>query len=174
MDFLKTFSMAILAMMIAIGVGMFTDLAVTGVFVFLVAVSSLGTLVRYFFTQFIVDNHTIETRFHFLSNRHTSFTIDKISSITMHESLIDRLFGTCSMVFRSIGSATGSALVFVNIKKTPTLERDLLEKVGIYRDQSPSEVLPVHFSIPEYLKANIKVFIPIAIVFVGLCVGMIV
>ncbi|MFZ2255296.1 MAG: PH domain-containing protein [Patescibacteria group bacterium] len=110
-------------------------------------------MVQYFFTDYIVDTSTIEKKFHFLSKKHSSFTVDKVSGVVIRESILDRMLGSCSIIFWSIGSGTN--ITFANIRKTPTLENDILEKVGIYKNSSEKKVLDVRFNLMEYIKHSL-------------------
>lgn len=110
-------------------------------------------MIQYFFTDYVIDASTIEKKFHFLSKKHSSFTVDKVSGVVIRESLLDRMVGSCSVVFWSIGSGTN--ITFANIRHTPTLEQDILEKVGIYKDVSNKKILESRFNLIEYMKHSI-------------------
>ena len=81
------------------------------------------------FYTFIVDKNTIESKYSFLTNKHTTFTIDKITSISFEENLVDKLFKTCTIKFSSIWAS--QQILFSNIKKEENLETEILEKIWL-------------------------------------------
>ncbi|MGB2110927.1 MAG: PH domain-containing protein [Patescibacteria group bacterium] len=78
-------------------------------------------------TKFQVTGSSVEYKYDFLTHKQNSFSVEKITKVTIIETLIDKLFKTCTIKFYSIGS--GSAIVFKNIKKTDDLYEKLLAKV---------------------------------------------
>lgn len=111
----------------------------------------IGQFIRAKFTTYRVQESDIEKRFHFLSNKQTNYSIEKITGIVITENLIDKVFKTCSVRFLSLGSS--GDMSFSYIKKTASLEKDLQEKIGVY-DEGKRELLPVQFSFGNYIKAN--------------------
>jgi len=65
-------------------------------------------------SNFSVWETSFDYKFQFLSAKHNSFSIDKITQIIFYESILDTLIGTCSIEIRSIGST--SAMKFHDIK----------------------------------------------------------
>jgi len=119
------------------------------------------------YTSFIVDTSSIEKQFNCLANHHTSFSVEKITSVIIKENLLDKALWTCSIKFYSIGSQT--PITFANIKKTASLESDILSKVGI-NNGTPDKLvqdLKANFNLLDYLKSNIGAAIVIAIVILG-------
>jgi uncharacterized membrane protein YdbT with pleckstrin-like domain len=78
-------------------------------------------------TNFEVTGSSVEYKYDFLSHKQNSFSVEKITKVTIIESLLDKVFKTCTIKFYSIGS--GSAIVFKNIKKSDDLYEKLLAKV---------------------------------------------
>ncbi|MBS9775367.1 PH domain-containing protein [Candidatus Gracilibacteria bacterium] len=156
MNFLKTFSVSLFYFFIGFIIILFTGFEGGYVFILFAFSFGGGLIIKYLFTTFIVDNSTIESKFSFFSNRHYSFSVDKITQVTVKESILDMIFKTCSIKFSSIGSS--SSIVFLNIKKTPELEKNILSKVGI-NTQNDSKNIPVNFSLINFLKANIGIII---------------
>lgn len=147
---LKVFLWTIILAIIAVFAGIFLWGEIAGSLIVFIIIFSISSIIQFFFTDYVVDTSTIEKKFHFLSKRHSSFTVDKISGVVIRESLLDRMLGSCSIVFWSI--ASGSNITFSNIKKTPTLENDILQKVGIYIDISEKKNLDVKLNLIEYIK----------------------
>lgn len=112
----------------------------------------ISQIPRVLFTTFSITQSSIDKRFQFLSNKYTSYSIEKITWVVIRESLIDKMFWTCTVSFLSIGSS--GDMNYHNIKKTPELEKNILQKVGIYTDGDKTKI-ETHFSFMEYLKANI-------------------
>lgn len=108
------------------------------------------------FTEFIIDKNTIESRYSFLTNVHKSFTIDKITSVTFSESIVDKIFKTCSITFSSIWS--GSRLVFKNISKNNEIYQDILRKTWYEKTKNFSK-LSIDFSLKNWFLNNIYSFL---------------
>ncbi len=150
---LKVFLWSIIFIIIAILLGTVAWGEFAMILITITLFSSIGTIIQYFFTDYIIDTSTIEKKFHFLSKKHSSFTVDKVSGVVIRESLLDRMIGSCSVVFWSIGSGTN--ITFANIRHTPTLEQDILEKIGIYKNTSEKKILEARFNLIEYMKHSI-------------------
>ena len=88
---------------------------------------NLIALVAALYTHYKVDVSTIESRFSFLSNRHLTFTVDKITRIDILRNPLDWICGTATVVFASIGSS--QRIMFKNISYDENLEKNLLEKI---------------------------------------------
>ncbi len=118
-------------------------------------------------TKFQVTGSSVEYKYDFLTHKQNSFSVEKITKVTIIETLIDKLFKTCTIKFYSIGS--GSAIVFKNIKKTDDLYEKLLAKVWIYTSDEHKS-LPTKFNIIEYIKAHIfsSIFVVLLVIFFGI------
>ena len=118
-------------------------------------------------TKFQVTGSSVEYKYDFLTHKQNSFSVEKITKVTIIETLIDKLFKTCTIKFYSIGS--GSAIVFKNIKKTDDLYEKLLAKVWIYTSDEHKS-LPTKFNIIEYIKAHIfsSIFVTLLVIFFGI------
>lgn len=118
-------------------------------------------------TKFQVTGSSVEYKYDFLTHKQNSFSVEKITKVTIIETLIDKLFKTCTIKFYSIGS--GSAIVFKNIKKTDELYEKLLAKVWIYTSEEFKSI-PTKFNIIEYIKAHIfsSIFVALLVIFFGI------
>ncbi len=125
-------------------------------------------LVKY--TTFFVKSDTIEAKFDFLSNVQGVFSIEKITKVDFRESLIDKLFGTCSIRFSSIWS--GSDIVFKDIKKTEGLYKSIENKLWIQKEELLKE-FDVKFTIKDYIKSDIMMFFYFVLALVPLSVFLI-
>lgn len=112
----------------------------------------------------------MEKKFHFLSKKHASLTVDKVSSVSIEQSLLDRLLGTCTLVFYTIGGA--SMVRFADMTKTPDLEKNILEKVGIYTEKSTPKPAVIRFNFIKFIKNSIGgfIFLSLLLVFAGVTV----
>ncbi len=109
-------------------------------------------IIRVKFTTFLVEESSIEKKFEFLSKKHNSFSVEKITWVIIKESLLDKLLWTCSISFWSIGSS--SNITFSNIKKSEDLEKNILAKVWVKLEEDKKS-LPINFSFINYIKSNI-------------------
>ena len=114
----------------------------------------IATIAKVVGTRYIIKPNSMEERYSFLTSRNKEFTNDKVTAVIFKESIIDQWFGTCSIVFWSIGSS--EELRFMNIKKLPGLYEEVLAKFGMReRSAHPLYEIPSHFSFLEMLKANL-------------------
>ena len=125
-------------------------------------------VVQIFCTDFIVSESSIEKRFEFINTKHNSFSVEKITGITVMETLIDKIFGTCSIKFLSIW--TGSNIIFQDIKKTPDLEEKILAKIWIHLDGIQKEIVS-EFNFLDYIKSQIWKWIMIILFLVVISIG---
>ena len=109
-------------------------------------------VIRVMFTKYIVEESSIEKKFEFLSKKHNSFSVEKITGVIIKQSILDRVLWTCSISFWSIGSGTN--IIFSNIKKTEDLEKNILAKVWIKLEEDKKR-LPIKFNLFDYLKSII-------------------
>lgn len=142
----------------------FSDLYI---WILLFLISVIFSLIKAFFevkfTDFIVDKNTIESRYSFLANIHKTFTIEKITSVNFSESIIDKIFKTCSITFFSIW--WGETIVFKNIKKTENLYENILKKTW-YKKSEKLKKLLIDFSFKNMLLNNIYTIFIVILFFV--------
>ena len=129
---------------------------------------NLIALVMALYTHYKVDVSTIESRFSFLSNRHLTFTVDKITRIDILRNPLDWICGTATVVFASIGSS--QRIMFKNISYDENLEKNLLEKIWIYPDENAEKTIGIKFSFVEFIKANLSVVVLISIAVISMFV----
>ncbi len=155
MNFLRTTIGLIISAAIAIiWVSLFEPAFIFSILPFVIIVM-VWKVISIIFTTFIVESSSIEKKFHFLSNNHTSFSVEKITSVIIQKNLLDTLMNTCSIRFYSIGSQT--PITFKNIKQSPTLESDILAKVGINNGKQDEviQTLEANFNFMDYFKSSI-------------------
>ena len=129
---------------------------------------NLIAIVVALYTHYKVDVSTIESRFSFLSNRHLTFTVDKITRIDILRNPLDWICGTATVVFASIGSS--QRIMFKNISYDENLEKNLLEKIWIYPDENAEKTIGIKFSFAEFIKANLSVIVLINIAVISMFV----
>jgi uncharacterized membrane protein YdbT with pleckstrin-like domain len=126
-----------------------TVLLVVGVLIGLSLVKALITsavLIRS--VRYRVGDGKVTSDYALVSRSETEFTADKVTSVRLSHSLVDRLFGTCTIQFYSIGSR--QPLVFHQVKDGQRLAGDVLERLGI-RVGEPERAVPSSFSIPCFV-----------------------
>ena len=62
----------------------------------------IGQIIRAAFTHYSLGKSSVEKRFHFLTNKHTSYSVEKITGVVIRENLIDKVFKTCTVRFLSL------------------------------------------------------------------------
>lgn len=156
MSMLKTLFIPVMIWVISLILWFFvlpSDMKESALWIFpIIIVLSIWWILRVLFTTFIVEESSIEKKFEFLSKKHNSFSVEKITGIIIKESLLDKLLWTCSISFWSIGSS--SSIKFSDIKKTPDLEKNILAKVWIKLEKEKKQ-LPINFSFINYLKSSL-------------------
>jgi len=120
-------------------------------------------VIRVMFTKYIVEESSIEKKFEFLSKKHNSFSVEKITWVIIKQSILDKLLWTCSISFWSIGSGTN--ITFSNIKKIEDLEKNILAKVWIKIDDNKKR-LPINFNLIDYIKSIIGSIIFILVIII--------
>ncbi len=120
-------------------------------------VALFAQIINVNFTKYKIKKSSIEMTFEFFNKRQNTFSVEKITNVEFIESLIDKMFGTCSIKFYSIGS--NMPIVFRNIKKTKNLQSDVLRKIGInnwWKDELVKKV-DVNFNTADYFKATLGI-----------------
>ncbi len=115
-------------------------------------------------TRFKVDKSSMKSLYSFITTKNVQFEIDKITCMTVRESIVDKVFGTMSIDFLSIGSS--DYLTFKNIKKEKGLEEKIAKKLGI-RGNKVLKKVNSEFTPGEMLKAWFYVTLPLAIISVA-------
>lgn len=158
MDIKKSMVDVFILIIILVIIGMFFPKAIWLLIIFIPIVIAKIIIIK--FTNFTLKESSIEKRFSFLTNKHEMFSIEKVTKLDFKESLIDKLFWTCSIVFYSIWSGTN--INFKNIKKTPNLYEEIKRKVGIKKQDILKE-FDIDFNLKDYVKSEI-ITIPIVII----------
>ena len=118
-------------------------------------------------TRYLIKAKSVESRYSFMTQKNVEFANEKITGIVFKENALDRWFGTCSIVFWSIGSSQN--ITFSNVRKTPGLYDSITAKKGI-RPQEPLYRMNSGFSFLKMLKANALLHLGALIAVAGLIV----
>lgn len=116
------------------------------------AAISIFSVLRFLVTKYYIKKGGFESKMSFLTTQNIKFANDKITSVGVCRGLVDRLLGTCTVSFSSIGS--GQQLTFNAIDYDTDLIDNILAKVGIDRDNDFFDNSP-SFDILTYLKLQI-------------------
>ena len=134
-----------------------------GSFIPVALVLTWYTIIQIKFTDFIVWESSIEKKFGFLNTQHNSFSVEKITGVVFKESLIDKLFKTCSITFWSIWN--GSDITFKNIVKVPDIEKKIKAKIWVQEAEVIKDI-ESQFTFLDYIKSAIWPFIVIVSVYI--------
>ena len=91
-------------------------------------------------TNYRVGRRKVTWERDFISRDEFEFTNDKISSVTVERDVVDRLMGTATLSFRSIGNAT--PLVFEDIRRADKRLDEIRRRLGIF--STDDDALAVH------------------------------
>ena len=111
--------------------------------------------------RFSIKSKSFASRYMFLHTTDLEFSNEKVTGIQFNEGILDRMFGTFSVIIMSIGAT--SDMRFINIPSSEELKRSILAKVGI-SDEELIYATQSEFSIGELFKANL----PLMSIFIGL------
>ena len=141
---------------------------------FVIASLFIPLVIGPLFTTFKVNKNSIEKDFNFLTSNNIEYNIEKITLMQIKESIIDKIFGTFSIKFSTIGG--GQNIIFANIlkKNNEKLVDSLRDKLGIQGKNIVSKHEP-SFSLIDYCMKNIFIFIFLDIVaIVSIVLGIII
>lgn len=116
-------------------------------------------------TVYSLHSNSVEETFEFVVSRSREFTKDKITAVHLRKGPFDRLFGTCSIQFWSIGA--GQEITFQNIREEEGLLDHILNGAGIH-PQSVRDHIQPEFSLPTFLLANGPVWLVLFLAAAGL------
>ena len=103
-------------------------------------------------TSYSINDDSVESRYKFLRSRTLEFSNDKITGVVVRENFIDRLFGTVSLTFWSIGSSQD--IVFKNVPRDDWVSK-YLESEG-YLDEDVHKQFDPSFTLASFIFGNPK------------------
>lgn len=116
--------------------------------------------IRLLSTQYHVRPGSLQHSYRFLSVNVREFTYDKITGVVIRQNPWDRLFGTMTFKFWSLGS--GKPLVFAHVHGSHLNLAALMRQVGIPEASTQPYVAESRFSLLTWLRAGVK-FLPLLV-----------
>ncbi|HOY46122.1 MAG TPA: PH domain-containing protein [Candidatus Dojkabacteria bacterium] len=110
---------------------------------------TISKILQIFYTKYKVADNSIKEQYKFLSTKNKEFNVQKITAVIMLQSLLDRIFNTCSIKFISIGSS--SDITFEHINRDEQFLEQLALKFGFDTKDTPQQEIKAHFSITKML-----------------------
>ncbi len=124
----------------------------------------IQTGIRLMSTQYSVRPGSVRHAYRFLTLTDREFAYDKITGVVIKQNLWDRMFGTMTIKFWSIGS--GQPIEFAHVSSSQFDVTALLRQAGIPTPSAePCEVL-ASFGLFTWLRAQFK-FLPVFLLAVG-------
>lgn len=109
-------------------------------------------LIKAKFTIFKIWQTSFEYKFDFIFTKQSSFSIDKITQVIITESILDKIFWTCSIAFSTIWSS--ETLTFSNIKIQNKLYENILSKIWIHKEETKKQIKTA-FSLKDFYLSHI-------------------
>jgi uncharacterized membrane protein YdbT with pleckstrin-like domain len=121
----------------------------------------LQAIIRVISTEYSVRPGSVRHAYRFLTSTDREFAYDKITGVVVKQNLWDRMFGTLTIKFWSIGS--GQSIEFAHISASQLDVPALLRQVGIPAPSAEPFEAPAAFGLFTWLRAQIR-FIPLLLV----------
>lgn len=122
----------------------------------------IGAGVRLMSTQYSVRHGSVRHSYRFLTLHDREFAYDKITGLVIKQNLWDRMFGTMTLKFWSIGS--GKPLEFAHIDASHLNLAALMRQVGIPAPSPEPCEAEAAFGVSAWLRARLK-FLPLPLLF---------
>lgn len=103
-------------------------------------------------TDFKLNANGVGSYYSLFTTKNIEFSRDKITGVVVQRNLIDRIFGTCTVMFWSIGAET--AVQFLHIPYEEGMESVFTRKAGIVEDEEFSVIRP-EFRLVDMMMANL-------------------
>lgn len=128
----------------------------------------ISALIKFFATSYQIRPKSVASRFDFLKVQNTEFSNDMVTAVTFRESVIDKIFGTMSIRFWSIGSS--SDITFSNIRKDTAIIREIMKRFSF----TGMKGVEIHsgFSIAEWVKSRVYLFSFILLLLTASIIGI--
>ena len=112
----------------------------------------IRSFIRVHCTSYTVRSGFIGHSFRFLNTVDREFAYDKITGLVVKENLFDRMFGTFTLRFWSIGSSQSLELAHVHHSQVDL--DSLLKQIGIPTEYEHAREIPTKFSPLSWLRAH--------------------
>ncbi len=122
----------------------------------------IGAGVRLMSTQYSVRHGSVRHSYRFLTLHDREFAYDKITGLVIKQNLWDRMFGTMTLKFWSIGS--GKPLEFAHIDASHLNLAALMRQVGIPAPSPEPCEAEAAFGVSAWLRARLN-FLPLPLLF---------
>lgn len=127
----------------------------------LFVIPAVAALIHALATSYRVRGSSVQSAYNFLNTNEREFAYDKITGVVISTSPWDRLFGTCTVRFWSIGASM--PLDLAHVKRAQLNLKALLRQAGIPSTESAPYEVPARFGPLAWIQGRL----PLA-VFVGL------
>jgi len=123
-----------------------------------IVVLCCSSIIRVFKTRYRIKESSVENTFSFLSRSTMEFSFEKVTAITFQRSILDRLVGTQTIIFWSIGA--GQPLQLQCVRISDDIKKMILAKIGVY-SENKEEIygLSAAFSPSAMICANLFAFL---------------
>ena len=118
--------------------------------------------IRLMSTRYFVRDGSLRHSYRFLTVHDREFAYDKITGIMIKQNLWDRMFGTMTLKFWSLGS--GKALEFAHVSGRQLNLPSLMRQAGIPAASTEPYEAQAAFTVPTWLRANLK-HLPVPLLF---------
>jgi uncharacterized membrane protein YdbT with pleckstrin-like domain len=112
----------------------------------------ISAVIRVIVTKYYVKSNSIRSTFKLFSVRNQEFSLDKVTLLTIKKSIIDHLFNTNTIEFRSIGSAEN--IIFHDVREDKQMQSGILTQLDMHTNKEELTTLNPQFSVGRYLVAN--------------------
>ncbi|MEO5712750.1 MAG: PH domain-containing protein [Luteolibacter sp.] len=118
--------------------------------------------IRLMSTQYSVRHGSVRHSYRFLTLHDREFAYDKITGLVIKQNLWDRMFGTITLRFWSVGS--GKPLEFAHLRANQINLPALMRQAGIPAASPEPYEAKVSFGVLTWLRARLK-FLPLLLLF---------
>ena len=130
-------------------------------------VMMIQTAIRLSCTQYSVRPGSVRHAYRFLTLTDREFAYDKITGVVIKQNLWDRMFGTMTIKFWSIGS--GQPIEFAHVPTNQFDVQALLRQAGIPAPSAQPCEVPASFGLFTWLRAQLK-FLPVLLLVAAIIV----
>ncbi len=123
------------------------------VVVLLLAFQVVRRVVLILGTRYRLRRNSVQESYALISTRNREFSNDKLTGVVFRENPLDRLFGTITIEFWSIGD--GREIVFHNVRKSGDLLERALRRSRIRADGAAEAEIRPEFSVGRFLGMNL-------------------
>lgn len=114
-----------------------------------ILVYSINELIKSFFSKYSFDSSFVTQEYKFIQTKIIKFNIAKITSFSIYENILDRMFKTQSFKFTSYGNS--EEISFSHIPKTLQLDAELLNALGLHSKNKIHYQINTKVHIYEFL-----------------------